>query len=420
MLWLQVAGLLVLFLLGSFFSAVETGLVAMSRHKLISLCKRIKTGKAKAIQLWLSNPNRLLTTMLIGINVVAIGASALATVTAINFAEIFNLSRELAVGVSTLFVTFIVIMFGEIIPKIVAIHNPEKVTLMLVLPLYWIDMFISPFVKIIVLISNGILRIFGKYPKREGPYVTEEEILSIVSMGEKEGVLKKSEKEMIKSILQFTDTTVREVMIPRVDIVAYPLGGSIDEMLQFIEEVEHSRIPVYKETLDDIAGVVYSKDVLRAIADGGGKEKIETILREAYFVPEVKKLSDLLTEFQKRRMHLAIVVDEYGGTVGIVTLEDLLEEIVGEIRDEYDTEEPLYRKVDSNTMRVDARIELEELESILGKNLPRGDFTTLGGYIYEVAGRVPKEGDKFTMDNLEFVVEKVVKRRVLSVRIIKL
>ncbi len=418
--WLlpQLLGLVVLFLMGSFFSAIETALVALSRHRLSHL-RETRKPYARAIQSWLDNPNKLLTTMLIGINLVAIGSSALATTITINLAHLFNWRQELVVGGSTAAVALIVIMFGEIIPKIVAIHNPERVALLLLLPLWWIDIALTPATGAMVWASNGFIRLFGGKPERSGPFVTEAEILTLLSIGEKEGVLEKQEREMITGVLEFTDATVAEVMVPRVDMVAAECGKTVEEMVAFAEEAGHSRIPVYRGTVDNIVGVLYTKDLLKGIAEGKEQEKIEGLLREAYFVPENKRLVDLLKEFQKKRMHLALVVDEYGGTSGLVTLEDLLEEIVGEIRDEYDTEEPLFRRVDAQTLRVDARIGLEELSELLGTELPEGEYQTLGGLVMDLAGRVPKEGESVRHGHLEFVVEKVLRRRILNVKVIK-
>jgi magnesium and cobalt exporter, CNNM family len=418
--WLlpQIFALAVLFLLGSFFSAIETALVALSRHRLSHLKEGHKPF-ARAIQSWLDNPNKLLTTMLIGINLVAIGSLALATTIVLNLAGMFGWRQEVAVGASTAVVSFIVIMFGEIIPKIVAIHNPERVTMLLLLPLWWIDLALTPATGTMVWVSNGIIRLFGGKPKRSGPFVTEAELLTLLSIGEKEGVLEKQEREMITGVLEFTDATVAEVMVPRVDVVAAECCQTVAGMVAFAEEAGHSRIPVYRGTLDNIVGVLYTKDLLKAIAQDKEKEPIESLLREAYFVPEQKRLVDLLKEFQRKRLHLAIVVDEYGGTSGLVTLEDLLEEIVGEIRDEYDTEEPLFRRMDAQTVRADARIPLEELEEHLGTELPRGEYQTLGGLVLDLAGRVPKEGESFRQGGLEFVVEKVLRRRILNVKIIK-
>ena len=293
--WLlpQILSLAVLFLLGSFFSAIETALVALSRHRLSHL-KESHKPFARPIQSWLDNPNKLLTTMLIGINLVAIGSSALATTIVLNLAGMFGWRQEVAVGASTATVSFIVIMFGEIIPKIVAIHSPERVTMLLLLPLWWIDLALTPFTGTMVWVSNGIIRLFGGKPTRQAPFVTEAELLSLLSIGEKEGVLEKQEREMITGVLEFTDATVAEVMVPRVDVVAAECCQTVEGMVVFAEEAGHSRIPVYRGTLDNIVGVLYTKDLLKAIAEGKEKEPIEGLLREAYFVPEQKRLVDLL------------------------------------------------------------------------------------------------------------------------------
>jgi CBS domain containing-hemolysin-like protein len=418
--WLlpQLLGLVLLFLLGSFFSSIETALLSFSRHRLVHL-KDKHPRYAPAIQSWMEDPNRLLTTMLIGNSLVAVSASALATTIMLNLAGLFGWRQDVAIVASIAAVALIVIMFGEIIPKIVALHNPERVILSLLLFLYGIAWVLTPVTRALVWVSNSIIHLFGGKTSRKGPFVTEAEILSLLSMGEQEGVLERQEREMITGVLEFTDATVAEVMVPRVDMVAAECGKTVEEMVTFAEEAGHSRIPVYRETVDNIVGVLYTKDLLKGIAEGKEQEKVEGLLREAYFVPENKRLVDLLKEFQKKRMHLALVVDEYGGTSGLVTLEDLLEEIVGEIRDEYDTEEPLFRRVDAQTLRVDARIGLEELSELLGTELPEGEYQTLGGLVMDLAGRVPKEGESVRHGHLEFVVEKVLRRRILNVKIIK-
>lgn len=418
--WLlpQLIGLAALFLLGSFFSSIETALLSFSRHRLVAF-KDKHPRYARAVQAWIQDPNRLLTTMLIGTNLVAVSASALATSIVLTLAGRFGWRTDVAIAVSTAAVLLIVLMFGEIIPKIVALHNTERVILAFLLILYGIAWVLTPVTRALVWVSNGIIHLFGGKTSRKGPFVTEAEILSLLSLGEKEGVLESREREMITGVLEFTDATVAEVMVPRVDMVAAESGQTVEQMVAFAEEAGHSRIPVYRDTMDNIVGVLYTKDLLKAIAEGREQEKVETYLREAYFVPENKRLVDLLKEFQKKRMHLALVVDEYGGTAGLVTLEDLLEEIVGEIRDEYNTEEPLYRRIDAQTVRVDAKMDLEELSKLLGTALPEGEYKTLGGLIFELAGRVPREGEAFQYGALEFIVEKVLRRRILAVRIVK-
>ncbi|MEW6687202.1 MAG: hemolysin family protein [Candidatus Edwardsbacteria bacterium] len=416
LLLLELIGLFFLFLSGSFFSAIETALVASSRARLLILMEQ-KPKKAKVIKLWLDDPNQLLTTITVGINIVAVGASFLATLMSTRAVEIFDFPKTFTLGLTPIIVAIIVIMFGEIIPKIVAIHNPERVLLLLLTPIYLFDFFISPLTRVLVKISSFFIQIFGGRPKREGPLVTPEEIFSIIAAGEKEGILEKEERKMLFGILKFGETTVKEVMVPRPDLVCAKENLTMKEMFKFFEEAGHSRIPIYRHNLDEIIGLVYAKDLFKAIKEGKKDEPITNLLREVYFVPETKRLDGLLREFQRKRQHLAIVVDEFGGTVGLVTLEDLLEEIVGEIRDEYDTEEPLYRWIDKNTIRVDARISVEELSGILGISIPAEGFETLGGFIFDLAAKVPAEGETIKWKNFEFFIEKMLGRRITRVRL---
>lgn len=411
-----------LLIASALFSNVETALIAMSRHRLAELSKERKS-LAAAIRNWLDNPNRLLTTMLIGINTIAISAEWVMSKMVRTAFELIEYHPapwvEPAISISVVAVVFI--MFGEIIPKILAIHNPEYYTMKLIKPLVWIDRLISPFTKIMVGISNLLIRAFGGKPMSHGPFVTEAEILGMVSAGEEHGVIDKDEREMIHGIIEFGDTQVREVMVPRPDMACVPKNLTIAQMASFIEEVGHTRVPVYEKTLENTIGIVNSKDLIRALNDDKQDEPVSTIMREAYFVPETKKLDEMLREFQQMRMHMAIVVDEHGVISGLVTLEDLLEEIVGEIRDEYDTEEPLYRWLAEDLLIVDARIDVDELNEALDAELPDDeDYETLGGLIFSRLGKVPRAGDKMVYGGFEFAVRSMMKRRVHKVVIKRL
>lgn len=358
--------------------------------------------------------------MLIAINLVAISASSLTTRLMEIIRANYNLPSWTVPVVSIFTVAVIIIMFGEIIPKILAIHNPEFYTLLLIRPLVLFDRLISPMTYVVVALCNAIIRAFGGKPIPGGPFVTEAEILGMVSAGEEQGVIEKDEREMIRSIFEFGDTQVREVMVPRLDMKCAPVNLTIAEMAAFIEKVGHSRIPIYEGILENILGIVNSRDLVRALKEGRDNEPITSIMRTPYFVPETKMLDDLLGKFQERRMHMAIVVDEHGATSGLVTLEDLLEEIVGEIRDEYDTEEPLYRWADEHTLVVNARIDISELNDILGANLPEDqDYDTLAGFIFSTLGKVPKAGEKVLHNNMEFTVEAMIGRRITTVTIRK-
>ncbi|MEW5947752.1 MAG: hemolysin family protein [bacterium] len=406
--------LVCLFLSGAFFSSVETALVAMSRHRLKEIARKDHRREG-AIKLWLDNPNKLLTTMLIGINFVAISAEWVMTKIVHSVVSAHDLRPpgwvEPTISIMTVAVVFIT--FGEIIPKILAVHNPERYSMAAIRPLVLVDRLITPFTWIMMTASNRIIRLFGGKPAREGPFVTEAEILGMVTTGEEEGVIEKDEREMIHSIFEFGDTYVKEVMVPRPDMACAPREITIGKMASFVENVGHSRVPIYSGTLENIVGIVNSKDLIRALIEGRADESVDAVMREPYFVPETKKIDDLLRKFQKRRVHMAIVVDEHGVTSGLVTLEDLLEEIVGEIRDEYDTEEPLYRWIDENTLHVNARIPVSELNDVLESRLPESeDFDTLGGFIFTTLGKVPKPGESVVFKDMTFTVESMNKRRI--------
>jgi CBS domain containing-hemolysin-like protein len=412
--------LLILFIGGAFFSGVETALVAISRHKLKAIQEE-HPEKAAAIESWLENPNRMLTTMLIGINVVGI-LSAIITENIVDFLiQKYGWPKFVGPIISFGFVALVVIEFCEIIPKILAYHHAERYTLMLIRPLNFIDRIFSPVGKGMVWLGNLIIRMFGGKPgSPQGAYITEAELLGMVDSGEEQGVLDKEEGEMIRSIIEFGETQVREIMTPRPDMHCVAADATVARVAQFIEEVKHSRIPVFEGSEENIVGVIYSKALLKALKEGRDNEPVRDFLHTADFVPETKMIDTLLHMFQKHHKHIAIVVDEYGSTAGLVTLEDVLEEIVGEIRDEYDTEEPLYRWLDSDTLRADARIDIAELNDALGSDFPdEGDYDTLAGLILNDLGKVPKTGDRLAVDGYEMSVEKMAGRRIASVIIRK-
>jgi putative hemolysin len=412
--------LIVLFVCGAVFSCSETSLVAISRHKLKAL-RDARPDKAPSIDKWLDNPSRMLTTMLIGLNIVSILSAIITENVADHIVHVLGWPKFLGPIISFGFVSAIVIEFCEIIPKILAYHNSEKFVLAFIKPMDMIDRFISPVGKTFVWIGNTIIKLFGGKPgSPQGAYVTEAEILGVVDSGEEQGVIDKEESEMIRSIIEFGETQVREIMTPRPDMHCTQADTTVARAAQIIEEVKHSRIPVFEGSEDNIIGIINSKALLKALKEGRDNEPVRSFIHPADFVPETKMVDSMLHAFQKHHKHIAIVVDEYGSTAGLVTLEDVLEEIVGEIRDEYDTEEPLYRWIDSETLRADARIDIAELNEALDYEFPdTGDYDTLGGLILCELGKVPKTGDNLTICNFNMNVEKMVGRRIGSVIIRK-
>lgn len=405
---------------GAFFSTIETSLVAMGQHRLRTIMEK-NPSKAAALKKWVDDPNRLLTTMLIGINVVGITSAILTEYVADYFLVVlWKLPLWTPKVFSMVVVSLVVIEFCEIVPKITAYHGAEKWAVRLISPLVFMHRIISPIGNIMVTLGNRIIKMFGGQTEHRGPFFTQAEIIGLITSVEKQGVIEKEEREMIHSIFEFGNTTVKEVMVPRPDVIAAPLPQTVSQLAAIMERERHSRIPVYDKDIDNIVGVVNARQLMYALKAGRDHEDVRTIMHEPYFVPETKKLDDLLHNFQSKRLHMAIIVDEYGATGGVVTVEDLIEEIVGEIQDEYDTEEPLYRWLDEHTLKVDARINIDDLMDVLNTHLPTDEnYDTLGGFIFASMGKVPRKGDSTKHDNFEFTVERMTGRRINTVIITK-
>ncbi|MFH1681097.1 MAG: hemolysin family protein [Candidatus Eisenbacteria bacterium] len=308
----------------------------------------------------------------------------------------------------------------EVIPRAYGISNAEQVSLRAAGPLRAIDRVLAPCMGLLIGVLQRIARFLSI--RWAVPYLTAEDVIAVVEAGEEEGEIEEEEKEMIHSILELGDTAVREVMVPRVDMVAVERKSPIREVLSKITEKGHSRVPVYEERVDRIVGVVYAKDLLRPPFRDALDLPVERVMREPFFVPEGKRVDDLLRAFQKEKVHLAVVVDEYGGTAGLVTMEDLLEEIVGEIQDEYDREDDLFEATGPDSALVNAKIGLDELNERFSIAIPSDRHDTLGGYLYDLVDRVPAEGESFVdpESRLLFKVEKVDRQRIARVRIRRL
>jgi CBS domain containing-hemolysin-like protein len=311
----------------------------------------------------------------------------------------------------------VMLILAELVPETIALEHRDRLALWLARPLAVISMAATPLVRFSVWLSNATSRLFGAAPHSGMPIVTEEEIKTLVDAGEEEGVIQEEEKEMIYSIFELEDTLAREVMVPRIDVVALDVTTPLLEALDTIMEAGHSRIPTYRETIDNVVGVLYVKDLLPYLRQGRTDVPLAKVLREAYFIPETKRASDLLPDLQQRRVHMAVVVDEYGGTAGLVTIEDLLEEIVGEIQDEYDTEEPYVEFISESEYIFDARVDLDDLNRLMDVALPTDDSDTLGGFIYTELGKVPVIGDRVSFGDMRLTVESVAGRRIKKVRV---
>ncbi|RJQ51751.1 MAG: HlyC/CorC family transporter [Actinobacteria bacterium] len=418
-----VAGvLLVVVLIGfaAFLAASETSLTAMNKLRVRRLIDERVRG-ARTLDRLLDQPNRFLTVILLLTLLAHLSATSLASYVAEAFFAA-ELGTGLVATLTTLVMTIVIFIVAEVTPKAFSIQNPERVATGVAKAVSALTSLFFPITRIFVSISNLFVRILGGKVTGEGPFVTEEEIKSIVAFGAEEAVIEEEEKDMIHSIIAFGDTVVREVMVPRTDMAALEIDVSAEDALKMFETTGHSRIPMYAKSLDNVVGMLYAKDLLIAMARARPDKVVKprTLARKVHFVPEIKKVSELLREMRKEKTHIAIVVDEYGGTAGLVTIEDLLEEIVGEIFDEYDQAEPMIEQVEENKVRVNARLSLDEINEELGLDLVDPGVDSIGGFVIDLAGRIPRVGEMLEYDNLRLTVEKVGRRRIAKVLIEKL
>lgn len=422
----QILIILALILFNAFFAAAEIALVSVRRTRIKQLVEE-GNPKAIAVQNLIERPTNFMATVQIGVTLLGFLASAFA---AVNIAgapakwlqSFFHMSSStalsLAVFLVTMIIGFLTLVIGEIAPKSLAMQHAERLALAFAGPLRVLSWVALPAVKTISFFSDLIVKPFGGHVKFSAPILTEEELKMLVEAGEEEGVIEVEEKEMIHSIFDFTDTVARQVMKPRTDIHAAPVTSSLDELLDVITSTGHSRIPIYEENVDNIVGVVHAKDLLPVLKQTKRSFDMREVMREAYYIPESKEVNELLAEFKRGNIQMAIVRDEYGGTAGLVTVEDLLEEIVGEIRDEYDIEEPLIQIIDTDHAVVNARMSVDELNEQMGLNIPETeDYETFGGFIFDLFGHQPVEDETISYNNLDFTVTKVENGRIHSISI---
>lgn len=408
--------LIVLILLSGFFSASETALTSFRSTNLEKFEDNKEGKKVELLKKWLKNPNEMLTGLLVGNNVVNILASSIATVVTIN---IMGGTSSSSVAIATVGMTVILLIFGEITPKIIAKNYSVQIAGVVIRIIYLLALVLKPIIKILMFISKFLARLLGIDLKDQAIMVTAEDIKSLVNVGEAEGIIEEEEKEMIHSIVGFSETTAKEVMTPRTSMLAFEGDETLDEVWDEIIENGFSRIPVYEETIDNIIGVFYVKDVLSIVKKGETNVPIKNFVRPGYFVPETKSITEILQDFRKMKVHIALILDEYGGIVGLVTIEDLIEEITGEIRDEFDHEEDEFiHKIDENTYEVDGMLDIETLDKELNIKLPESeDYESLGGLIITELGRVAVVNDEITISGVKLKVLEVEKMRVAKVLI---
>ena len=425
----QLIMLIILIALNAFFAATEIAFISLNDAKIE---KQAKEGdkKAKQIEKMIKSPSKFLATIQIGITLAGFLSSAFASdAFAQKLAPVLNklipfislgVWQSISIIIITIILSFFTLIFGELVPKRFAMKNYEKIAFATVGIIRAIAIIASPFVKFLTAVTNAVSKMFG-VGENEEESVTEEEIKMLVDQGEEKGTIEEEEKELINNVFEFNDITVSEIMTHRKDIFAVDINISSQELLEEIskEEYRYSRSPVYDETIDEIEGVLYVKDVLRNV--NKKSFKVRDVVNDAYFVSQNRLINEVFKELQKNKKQLAIIVDEYGGTAGLVTMEDILEELVGDIFDEYDKEEKEYEKVDENTYLLSGSMPVYDVNKLLGADIPEGDYDTISGYLQEKLGRIPEEEEKPVIDTekLTYKIEEYEDRRILKVKVCK-
>ena len=425
---IQILILVILIGLNAFFAASEIAFISLNDNKIE---KQAKEGNKKAIQIskMLETPSKFLATIQIGITLAGFLSSAFASDT---FADIIapQMNNLIPLGLSvwksisiiliTIILSFFTLIFGELVPKRLAMKNYEKIAFGTIGIIRAISILTAPFVKFLTITTNAISKLFGVNESDEET-VTEEEIKMMVDQGEESGAIEENEKELINNVFEFNDITASEIMTHRTDIFAVDMNTSSDELLEAIikDDCRHSRIPVYDETIDEIKGIIYVKDLLKHLHKK--TFKVKNIMKDAYFVSQNKLINELFEELQKNKKQIAIVLDEYGGTAGLITMEDILEEIVGDIYDEYDEIENQYEKIDDKTFIISGNLPIYDVNKILNSHIPEGEYDTLSGYLQEELGRIPTEEENpiIETEELTFKIENFEDKRILKVKVCK-
>lgn len=401
--------LAVLIGMSAFFSASETALMSLSKIRIRHLVDERVRG-AEAVSKLVENPNRLLGAILVGNNIVNIGASALATSLAIQYLG------NAGVGIATGVMTLLVLIFGEITPKSLAAQHSEFISLRIARLITFIVTVFGPIVSILLVVTNLLIRLLGGKPGKAQPFITEDELKTMVNVSHEEGVLEGEEKQMIYNVFEFGDTQVKDIMTPRTDMIALEIGVTYEKIIETFREEQFSRIPIYQETTDNIVGILYIKDLIFKSTENAVFD-IHNYMREPFFTFEFKKTTELFQELRAKRIPMAIVLDEYGGTAGIVTVEDLIEEIVGDIRDEYDDHEKDIEVVKEDEYIVEGSTRIDELNDLIGVNIESEDFDTIGGFIVGEFGYIPEVNESIEYEGIKFVVEEVDRNRIEKLRI---
>jgi len=403
----ELVGLVVLIGCSAILTGTEAAYFSLGRARLRSLVAEGKTPETLAP---LENrAHELLVTLLVGITLLNIAASALAAAAA---EQLFGRGRGLAIAIGGM--VFLLTIFGEVLPMTLAVGHPHRVAILARRPLAWLAIMLRPVRILLGTFTALTLRAVGSAAVNE-PLITTEELRTLVDVGAREGVVERTERELIHRVFELEDTLVREVMVPRPDMFCLELSTPPQQILETLREHLHSRVPVYEGSVDQIVGILYTKDLLPYVGGLPSDFALRAQLHPPYFVPESKRVDALLKEFQAKKLHIAIVVDEYGGTAGLVALEDLLEELVGEIADEFDEEERLIQPVDARTYRVSGKLPIDELNAATGLAISDEAYDTVAGWVLDLFGRIPNRDERIETPEATVTVEKVQRTRVVEV-----
>lgn len=396
--------------LSGMFSGSETAYFSLSKLELSEL------PPGGSVRRLMERPERLLIAILVGNTLVNVGAGSLGAQVALRLSRVTGYPEAAVIALEVGVLTFVVLVLGEVAPKMYAMQRNVRFARRNSTLLTIVMRIFGPVVRGL---DGLVSRLGGRAAGEQRPFVTAEELRTIVALSEERGTLEGDERDMIDSVMEFGDTVVRELMIPRVDMRCFDASTTVGAATDEVKRLGFSRVPVFDGDIDHIVGILYAKDLLKFDAERDRDRPISGILRPPYFTPESKNAGDLLRELQYRRTHIAIVVDEYGGTAGLVTLEDLIEEIVGEIADEHDRQVSLITVIDSNSVIADGMVHLDELEEAIGLSFEGEGIETLGGYLMDAFGRIPSEGEKIERAGAEFTIEVVKEQRITSVRVEK-
>ena len=408
---LTIASIGVLVVLAGLLTMAQTAIDRVSRGKAHHLVQEKKSSSEYLLRI-VEDPARYKTVLWLLMLVAQVTAAVLATGLAI---DAFSGAGEIVAAVA---VTLVLYVIAVLPAKTLAVQHTDRCALFVARPIYLLGRLLRPLSRLLVIVSNFVMLLLPGRSLPDGPFVSEEDLRQLVDTTDDDEEAEEEEQELIHSVFEFSDTIVREVMVPRPDMVVLASDATLEQALETITQAGYSRIPIFEGDTDNITGVLYAKDLLKRSTEDGGM-RAATLARTPLFVPEQKKLADLLREMQEQSVHMAIVIDEYGGTAGLVTIEDLVEEIVGEIVDEYDKEEPLVEPLGGGVIRVDARMPVDEVNELLGAELPDDDWDTVGGLVYELTGRVPVVGETVRFAAIEFETVQVTGRRIQKVIIRK-